>query len=184
MGMNCNHKRREFLVSTSGFAALSLLGVSHGGQEGSPPLDRRVVTGLNELGKSAIVSDGAVPAAARYSELGKASGSDLWLEKVVPVDNADKTDPMADYSLQAWPPSGGVIFRTATWEPGFSYPMHRSDTVDFFFVISGRLELILEDGSTILESGDSVVQRGTNHAWRVVGPDPCRFAAVLVSAVS
>jgi len=184
MGTNHSYKRRELLVSTSGLAALSLLGTSHGSQEVSATPTRRIVTGLNESGKSAIVSDGAVPAAARYSEPGKAKGSDLWLEKAVPVNNADKQDPMADYSLQSWPPSGGIIVRTATWEPGFSYPMHRSDTIDFFFVISGQIELILEAGSATLKPGDCVVQRGTNHAWRVVGVEPCRFVAVLVSAVS
>jgi len=123
-----------------------------------------------------------VPAAARFSKPGESSGCDLWLESAVPVNTFDQGDPMADYSMQAWPPLGGVIARTATWEPGFSFPMHRSDTIDFVFVISGQLELILEDGSTVLESGDCVVQRGTNHAWRVVGTEPCTIAAVLLSA--
>jgi quercetin dioxygenase-like cupin family protein len=69
-----------------------------------------------------------------------------------------------------------------TWEAGFMYPMHRSDTIDFVFIISGQLELILEEGSTVLRSGETVVQRGTNHAWRVVGNEPCTFAAVMIDA--
>jgi quercetin dioxygenase-like cupin family protein len=69
-----------------------------------------------------------------------------------------------------------------TWEPGFIYPMHRSDTIDFVFIISGQLELILEEGTTVLRSGETVVQCGTNHAWRVVGNEPCTFAAVLIDA--
>lgn len=175
-------QRRKFLVGAGGFAAFSILGATCMGKEGSPQPARRVVTGVNSSGKSVIASDGPVPVAARFGKAGEASGCDLWMEKKVPVDLLDQRDPMADYSIQAWPPPGGVIVRSFTWEPGFSYPMHRSDTIDFIFVISGKLELILEDGSTVLERGDCVVQRGTNHAWRVVGAEPCTFAGVALSA--
>lgn len=179
---NSRYRRRDFLASAGGLTAFSFLGICRAGEETSAPPTRRVVTGLNATGKSAIVSDGPVPATARYSNPGEASGSDLWLEKSVPVKNLDQTDPMADYSMQAGPPTGGVIVGTLTWEPGYSYPMHRSDTVDFLFVISGQIELILEEGSTVLESGDSLVQRGTYHAWRVGGDESCTLAVVLLSA--
>jgi len=179
---NSRYRRRDFLASAGGLTAFSFLGISQAGEETSSAPARRVVTGLNATGKSAIVSDGPVPATARYSKPGEESGSDLWLEKSVPVKNLDQTDPMADYSMQAGPPAGGVIVGTATWEPGHSYPMHRTDTIDFLFVISGQIELILEQGSTVLESGDCLVQRGTNHAWRVVGDESCTFAVVLLSA--
>ena len=69
-----------------------------------------------------------------------------------------------------------------TWEPGLSYPIHRTATIDFIFIVSGQLELILEEGSTVLNPGDCVIQRGTNHGWRVVGGEPCTFTAVMLSA--
>jgi quercetin dioxygenase-like cupin family protein len=175
-------QRRKFLVGAGGFAAVSLFGATYDGQERSPQPARRVVTGVNPSGKSVIASDGPAPVAARFGKAGEAIGCDLWMEKTIPVDLLDQRDPMADYSVQALPPPGGVIVRSFTWEPGFSYPMHRTDTIDFIFVISGRLELILEDSSTVLDSGDCVVQRGTNHAWRVVGAEPCTFAGVGLSA--
>jgi mannose-6-phosphate isomerase-like protein (cupin superfamily) len=184
MDINQSCHRREFMAFAGGFAALSMVGSPRNLQGVSSKPFRRVVTGVNPAGQSTIVSDGQVPDAACFSSPGQATGCDLWLEKTVPVDLDDQSDPMADYSLQSWPPPGGVIVRTLTWEPGYSYPMHRSDTVDFIFVISGQLELVLEDGSTVLAPGDSVVQRGTNHAWRVVGDEPCSFVAVLLSAVS
>ena len=177
-------QRREFMALAGGFAALSMVG-SPGPLQGeaSQPF-RRVVTGIDPSGQSMIVSDGQVPDAACFSSPGQAAGCDLWMERAVPVDLDDHSDPMADYSMQSWPPPGGVIVRTLTWEPGYSYPMHRSDTVDFISVITGQLELVLENGSTVLTTGDTVVQRGTNHAWRVVGDEPCTFVAVLLSAVS
>ena len=179
---NSRYRRRDVLTSAGGLTAFSFLGISHAGEETSSQPARRVVTGLNASGKSAIVSDGPVPATARYSKPGEESGSDLWLEKSVPVKNLDQADPMADHSMQAGPPTGGVIVGIAMWEPGYSYPMHQTATVDFLFVISGQIELILEEGSTVLESGDCLVQRGTNHAWRVVGHESCTFAVVLLSA--
>jgi mannose-6-phosphate isomerase-like protein (cupin superfamily) len=182
MDINRTCQRREFLTGAGGFVAFSILGTTAAGSGTSAQPARRVVTGVNSSGKSAVISDGPVPNAARFSGPGEASGCDLWIEKAVPVNILDQGDPIADYSAQAWPPYGGVIARTLTWNPGVSYPMHRSDTIDIMFIISGRLELILEDGSTILEPGDCIVQRGTNHAWRVVGTEPCTFAGVLLSA--
>jgi len=182
MNINRTFQRREFLTCAVGFAALSGLGAAGVASEKPTQPARRAVTGVDSSGKSVIISDGPVPEAARFSTPGKASGCDLWLEETVPVDFLDQSDPIADYSVQMWPPIGGVIIRTITWQPGFSYPMHRSDTVDVMFVISGQLELIVEDGSAVLGPGDCIVQRGTSHAWRVVGTEPCTFAGVLLSA--
>lgn len=145
---------------------------------------RRVVTGINKMGKSVVVSDGSVPENATWSVPKLARGGDLWIEKKVPVDITDQSDPMAEYTFQEWPSPGGVIVRMGTWQPGFSFPMHRSNTMDFLIIISGQIELILEDSSTILQAGDTVVQRGTNHAWRVVGNEPCTWWGVLVNATS
>ena len=143
---------------------------------------RRVVTGVNASGKSVVVSDGPVPKDATWSESGTGSGGDLWIVNRGTIDLTDQSDPLVGYTLQSWPPSGGIIARMNTWEAGFMYPMHRSGTIDFVFIISGELELILEEGSTVLRTGETVVQCGTNHAWRVVGNEPCTFAAVLIDA--
>ena len=147
-----------------------------------PAPGRRVVTGVNASGKSVVVSDGSVPKDATWSESGTGSGGDLWIVNRVPIDLTDQSDPLVGYTLQSWPSPSGVIARMITWEAGFMFPMHRSDTIDFIFIISGQLELILEEGTTVLRSGETVVQRGTNHAWRVVGNEPCTFAAVLIDA--
>ncbi len=69
-----------------------------------------------------------------------------------------------------------------TWLPGFEFPKHRSDTLDILFVIAGQIELLLDEGATIVRSGDTVIQCGTNHGWRVIGNEPCTFAGVLIDA--
>jgi mannose-6-phosphate isomerase-like protein (cupin superfamily) len=143
---------------------------------------RRVVTGFNASGKSVVVSDGPVPKESTWVESGIALGVDLWVVNHVPIDLTDTNDPLVGYTLQSWPPPGGIICRMLTWEPGFTFPMHRSDTIDFLFIISGQIEVILEEGSALLRSGETLVQRGTNHGMRVVGNIPCTFAAVLIDA--
>jgi len=77
---------------------------------------------------------------------------------------------------------GGAFFRMFTWEPGSGFDMHETPTIDFLVVVSGCMELLMEEGSAKLGPGDCVVQRGTRHAWRVVGHEPCSFAAVFLPA--
>ena len=181
-----NLKRRDFLTLGGIATALpiTLPLVAFTKQINSVNEGRRVVTGINGSGKSIIVNDGFVPENARWSEPNiRRSGSDLWIGHQVPVDLNDNTDPIIGYSSTTEPPQGGVTVRIVTWEPGFSYPFHSTATIDFIFVISGKLELLLDEGSTIVAPGDTVIQRGTNHGWRVAGDEPCTVAAVLLSAL-
>jgi quercetin dioxygenase-like cupin family protein len=61
--------------------------------------------------------------------------------------------------------------------------MHRTDTIDFITVISGRMQMYLDDGEMVeIKAGDVMVQRGTMHAWVNPGPDPCVMSFVLMDA--
>jgi mannose-6-phosphate isomerase-like protein (cupin superfamily) len=176
-----HRERRAFLgaVSASLFGIFVGKGTSQATEPQTP--HRRVVTGVNASGKSVVVSDGRVPTEGRWSD-GGANGADLWCLNQVPVDLSDSRDPIKGYKGQEWPPEGGAIARTGTWPPGFQFQMHRSATIDFLFVISGRIELLLDEGSVTLGPGDCCVQRGTNHGWRVVGNQPCTWGGVLLAA--
>ena len=127
-------------------------------------IGRRVVTGFDKAGRSTIVQDGPAPKAAIYPDV---NGYNAWLVNSVPANLSDFSDPMLNGYHQTAPPPGGVVARITTWDPGYVYPMHTTETVDFGIVLSGRIELGLEHGSTILEPGDFVVQQGTPHLWKV-----------------
>ena len=59
--------------------------------------------------------------------------------------------------------------------------MHRTATIDYEYVISGRCVLELDDGVTReLGLGDTVIQNGTRHAWRNPFDEPCVMVVVLV----
>ena len=139
---------------------------------------RRVVTGVDANGKSTVVLDGLVPPGARFNSPG-AIGHAMWRTAPGPVDLTDGTDPMELFSLENdwYPPPGGTGAVLITWESGFEYPMHATDTLDVVFIVSGRVELVLESGATMLGPGECVVQRGTAHGWRVVGDEPLTLCA-------
>ena len=61
--------------------------------------------------------------------------------------------------------------------------MHTTDTIDYVIIVSGAAELELDDGrKELVQQGDCVVQRGTKHAWRVVGDEPLVLGATMIGA--
>jgi mannose-6-phosphate isomerase-like protein (cupin superfamily) len=61
--------------------------------------------------------------------------------------------------------------------------MHTSQTVDYGVILSGEVELELDDGKIQrLKSGDCFIQNGTRHAWRNPGTVDCVAAVVIVGA--
>ena len=106
----------------------------------------------------------------------------VWTTPTVPADNNDDTDGAsrpAGLTLQ-----GGSVMRIVDMLPGKASPMHRSFSIDYGILLSGKLELELDGGEIIaLNAGDIVVQRGTNHLWRNPSTDTvCRIAFILIEA--
>ena len=61
--------------------------------------------------------------------------------------------------------------------------MHQTPSLDYVTVIRGKLLLELDDGKTVeLHPGDTVVQRGTRHAWRNPTDEPAAISVVLLGA--
>jgi hypothetical protein len=73
----------------------------------------------------------------------------------------------------------GLIAHMEPDNPG----MHTTATIDFEYVVSGRVVLELDDGATVeLGPGDTVVQNGTRHAWRDPFDEPATLVVVLIGA--
>ena len=60
--------------------------------------------------------------------------------------------------------------------------MHRTDSIDYAVIMSGEIDLLLDDSDVHLKAGDVVVQRGTKHAWANRGDEPCKIAFILIDA--
>ena len=57
--------------------------------------------------------------------------------------------------------------------------MQKSRPLHFCLVLEGEITLRAGHGEVHLRAGDTVVQRGTNHAWSNRSKRPCRIAFSL-----
>ena len=143
----------------------------------------RLVTGSGADGSSQVTPTGPLPSMLA----GAVSLYDLW-QTGGPLSHVEQGgDPEGPWSLE--PAGGGVALRRVDFAPGHDPGpggIHATATIDVGLLLSGALELALPDDadvtsftSTVLNAGDVVIQRGTLHRWRPVGPD----GAVLVSVM-
>jgi mannose-6-phosphate isomerase-like protein (cupin superfamily) len=161
---------------------------------------RRVVTGKNEWGRSYFVHDGPTPG---HLDLGVAINEEIWIDDPANPDPGARIDPVKVEKLHLSPPVGGSVVRVFTFLPANSQSemdlsrfdagdameeenpeMHTTRTIDYGIVLSGELDLELDEGEVHLTAGDVVVQRGTRHAWHNRGTVPCKVAFVLISSPS
>jgi mannose-6-phosphate isomerase-like protein (cupin superfamily) len=170
---------------------------------------RRVVTGKDATGKAIAMIDSTATTVHRREELGVANTL-LWMTDSNPADLSNQDD-MANKKIGIMPPPGGTIFRVIEFAPerevkadyearlkifqglglapeGNSREkprdpaMHRTKTIDYALILSGEIDMLLDDSEIHLKAGDVVVQRGTNHAWVNRGDAPCQVAFILVDA--
>jgi mannose-6-phosphate isomerase-like protein (cupin superfamily) len=60
--------------------------------------------------------------------------------------------------------------------------MHRTRTVDYAVILSGEIDMMLDDSVVHVKAGDVVIQQATNHAWINRGTQPCRILFVLMDS--
>jgi mannose-6-phosphate isomerase-like protein (cupin superfamily) len=59
--------------------------------------------------------------------------------------------------------------------------MHITDSIDYGFIVSGQIDLELDDGiETHLKAGDAYVLQGTRHSWHNRYDEPCIFVVFLI----
>lgn len=136
---------------------------------------RRVVTGFNNDGKSCIKWDTQIePKTLR-------PGFDnvpMWATKKLPVETVEDDPNTWELGTSL---AGGSVFRFGVYTPGNVARWHATDSVDYAICISGQMRMELEEGAVVLNPGDVVIQRGTNHNWVVQGNQPCVMAYVLIA---
>jgi len=141
---------------------------------------RRVVTGHDKKGAAVFVSDNIYETVVIPS--GDAAMTTIWTTATVPADLNDETDGRerdAGTTLK-----GGSVIRIVDMLPGASSPLHRTNSIDYRIIISGTIELELDNNNfKTIEAGDIIVQRGTIHKWRNPSADNvCRIVFVLTEA--
>ncbi len=170
---------------------------------------RRVVTGHDDEGKAVFASDETVePITSDLvpgMEFFRLWGSDETCR--FPDDGSQPSAPAYfppragfRFGLFTVPPDATVMLEDVDFEAAFGEiesklpgmmahmepdapGMHTTASVDYEYIVSGKVVLELDDGATReLSAGDTVVQNGTRHAWRNPYDEPCLLVVVLVGA--
>ncbi|GAA0907183.1 MULTISPECIES: cupin domain-containing protein [Streptomyces violaceusniger group] len=142
---------------------------------------RRIVTGHDGEGRSTVVEDRVCPHVETTAD---ATVTNLWLHEGRPGNAADYRDPVGP-GVPLPPPARGSVLRVVEFpprEPGRSAFVHRTDSLDYAYVIDGEVYSVLDDGETLLRAGDALVQRGTSHAWDNRSGRPCTVLFALLDA--
>jgi quercetin dioxygenase-like cupin family protein len=141
---------------------------------------RRVVTGHTKIGKAVFTADDEFETVVIPS--GDAAMATIWTTATVPADCNDETDGRlrdAGTTLK-----GGSVIRVVDMLPGASSPLHRSASIDYGIIMSGEIELELEDKVfKTVGIGGIIIQNGTIHKWRNPSPSEiCRIIFVLTES--
>jgi quercetin dioxygenase-like cupin family protein len=140
---------------------------------------RRVVTGHDNQGRAVVLTD-EISTNVINNRPG-AFSSVIWSTDQFPVNNDGSEDPTATRIGTTL--KNGTVFRVVRYEPGVTPRRHRTDSVDYAVVISGQIDMEMDDGVVVtLKQGDVLVQRGTVHNWVNTTNEVCVIAFVLVSA--
>ena len=152
---------------------------------------RRVVAGHDSTGKSIILTDEVLNAASR-GQGNNIDGCEIWSTDRMPVDNGAVAEPLQragqvkrdiDPHNNYVRTGGGSVIRIIEWKPGHSRFTHRTETVDYVVILSGEIDLELDENEIVhLKQGDVVVQRGNMHTWTNKGIVSAVMAAVLIDA--
>jgi quercetin dioxygenase-like cupin family protein len=139
---------------------------------------RRVVTGHDAKGRAVVKID-EVSKNLVSSRPGQAACV-VWTTESFPVNNTGD----ADEGLRkvGTTLNNGTVFRVVEFGPGVAPRNHRTDSIDYAAVMSGEIDMELDDSVVRLKAGDVLVQRGTIHNWVNRGTQPCVIAFVLIDA--
>ena len=141
---------------------------------------RRVVTANDANGKSVVWIDDQ--ASNTRVMRPKVSSVVVWTTDTVPPDVSGSED-LGARQVGRPPGPGGTIFRVLELEPGNTPDMHVTQTIDYAVVMSGEVDMELDDGASVhLRAGDTLVQRATVHNWLNNGSEPCVMAFILIDA--
>ena len=163
---------------------------------------RRIVAGNDKNGRAIIQFDSDAknvkqPTSSITSTL-------LWTTDTSPANNEGNEDA-ANRDIGIPPPPNGSIFRIVEFGPEGSegpsdeakylasvgaeqhddarHPgMHKTNSIDYAIVMSGEIDMLVDDDEVHVKAGDVVIQRGNNHAWANRGTEPCSIAFILIDS--
>jgi len=167
---------------------------------------RRIVCIDNEDGKSEAISDAPAPDVRIDPARPGFASTRIWVTDATPARIKGIRDTLhLPHTLEP-PTRGSVcrivtfppdaVFRgkvgareieayframgspqASTYSVKAAHPyMQQTQTLDFCLVLEGEITLVLDTEEVSLKAGDTVIHRGTNHAWSNRSDAPCVIA--------
>lgn len=166
--------------------------------EGLRPI-RRIVTGENEKGNSVIISDGPTKNVTKTP-----FGLVAHVPWLTGESAATGSDPAPENLEIGFHSEGGTVFRIVDFPPDSAYNeeamvdfldnngvrdtnkprhfwFHKTMSLDYAIVLEGEIYAMLDEGETLMNQGDVLIQQSTNHSWSNRTDKPCRMAFVLIA---
>ena len=167
---------------------------------------RRIVTIDNERGTSQAIADGPAPDMRGDPARPGFASTRIWVTNSSPVGIGEFRDTIDLPHALAPPPRGSLCRivtippdapwrhkvgatevaaffqamgspQASTYARNAPHPyMQQTRTLEFCLILEGAVTLVLDTEEVRLTAGDTVVQRGTNHAWSNRSDTPCRIA--------
>jgi mannose-6-phosphate isomerase-like protein (cupin superfamily) len=164
---------------------------------------RRVVAGNDNNGKAVVLSDGPSSDVHRDPARPGFASTRLWVQEETPARVKGRREtlhlphtiepprngsvcrvvefpPEADHLRKISHNNVTAFFASmgspgaAAGGPGAAHPyMQKTQTLDFCYIMEGEITLVLDTQEVHLREGDTVVQRGTRHAWSNRSNAPC-----------
>src|SRR5215470_7800991 len=199
LGEHASMKRH--IIATILITVLGIIGAQ--APKGNQTM-RRVVTCLDDQDHSVVLFDNMMPLKAVAPGI---VATNFWITDSYPPSLV-KVDP-SGRSIGTAPPDNGTKFRVVEFAPldaaaeaklppemiakgitnapargiPVKHPlMHRTRSLDYAVILSGEIDMMLDDGSVHLQAGDVVVQQATNHVWVNHGKESCRILFVLMDS--
>jgi quercetin dioxygenase-like cupin family protein len=144
------------------------------------PTYRRVITGLDESGRSSVVIDAPVSSTTSMSGRTRV----IWRTDSVPADNTGRADIDPGHVDVNRMGDGGTLFMIHSFPPdreGEPF-WHTTDTIDYITMLDGEVVFMTETGEVTLRAGDVMVDRGIKHAWRNDSDKDATAAIVVLPA--
>jgi len=175
---------------------------------------RRIVTVDGEDGKSKAIADGPVADVRTDPARPGFAATRIWVTEQTParfkgmpetLDLPHALEPPRGGSVcrvVTFPPDAFWMRRVgakeirdyfhaagspgaSTYSPRAPHPyMQKTATLDFCLVLEGEITLVLDQQEVHLAAGDTVVQRGTSHAWSNRSGRPCVIAISSHDAIA
>jgi quercetin dioxygenase-like cupin family protein len=129
---------------------------------------RSLIAGLDDAGHSCIVSEVPIEKHDLYGG-GPSHRTDVFAlrQSPPPVRGAVR----GGYHETGLEP-GHMDICTLQMPAGVEHPNHYTDTINLHVIVAGRVEVLLDDGPHLLDTGDSLVLPPIDHGWRA-GPEGC-----------